>query len=322
MVGVDRPPPAQTNVQLYEELRASGMVEAQLVRVRDACGLATRLVSGQYRASGKPFICHLVGTASILAAHGAGLETVLAGLLHSAYACGEFGDGLRGVTPAERAVVRAGVGPATESIVAAYRGLHWTTWGGARFVRARCRPPRGSRGAARYDNQSRELGTATATMEAVERQEFPLDRVEVVLVGSADQVRAWQSRAGDPRPFRRLVAVEAGEATYLGMKNDRARAATGSIIACTDSDVRPQPRWLASIVAAIGGGADVSVGPSPFDGPPPAGPHAPTRLGAASLTWGWTIGPRDAGGRPRVRGFMDHNVALRADVFAKHRYRT
>jgi hypothetical protein len=72
-----------------------------------------------------------VGTASILAAHGAECSVVCAGLLHSAYTHGDFGDGrdrdVGEVAPARREIVRRVLGEAGEDLVYGYRG-----WGAAR----------------------------------------------------------------------------------------------------------------------------------------------------------------------------------------------
>jgi glycosyltransferase involved in cell wall biosynthesis len=170
-------------------------------------------------------------------------------------------------------------------------------------------------------NEMRAFGTADATLAALARQEFPLDRVEVVLVGAAEQLRQWAARAADPRPFARIELVDAAGAHYLEMKNLGARRAGGAIVAFTDSDVEPRPRWLASIAEAIGRGADVSAGPSLFQGAVGRGARAAARLVASSITWGWIVG-RHRNGTPRAAGFMDHNAAFRADALRNHPYRT
>lgn len=84
------------------------------------------MLSGQYRPSGKPFIDHLVGTASILAEHRADFDVVLAGLLHAAYRHGDFGTGRPGATKVKRRLVRSVVGPEAESWVHAYTMFPWS----------------------------------------------------------------------------------------------------------------------------------------------------------------------------------------------------
>jgi (p)ppGpp synthase/HD superfamily hydrolase len=58
---------AQTNVQLFTQLRSEGYPETERELARDAYEFSIRLFTGLYLPSGKAFIDHLVGTASILA---------------------------------------------------------------------------------------------------------------------------------------------------------------------------------------------------------------------------------------------------------------
>lgn len=116
---------AQTNLQLYAQLRAAGYSAAQLARVRAGYDLATRLFAASFRGSGKPLLAHLVGTASILAAIRQADMVVIAGLLHAAYALGDFGDGRYGMTDAKRARVRDAVGEEIEDLVARYTAFDW-----------------------------------------------------------------------------------------------------------------------------------------------------------------------------------------------------
>ncbi len=116
---------AQTNLQLYNQMIASGRLPEDLRHARDAYELALRAFAGQFRANGKPFVAHLVGVAGILAAHEQPTEVVLAGLLHSVYTLGEFGDGSRGVYPGKQEQVRRAIGEVGESIVHAYTETRW-----------------------------------------------------------------------------------------------------------------------------------------------------------------------------------------------------
>ena len=116
---------AQTNLQLYTQLRAAGYSEAQLAGVRSGYDLMMRLCSASFRGSGKPLLSHLVGTASILGSIGQSATVVTAGLLHAAYALGDFGDGRLGMTPAKRDRVRDAVGPELEDLVARYTSFDW-----------------------------------------------------------------------------------------------------------------------------------------------------------------------------------------------------
>ncbi len=104
---------AQTNLSLYRQLHDAGYTHSDVIWVRDAYELAATLFAGQYRGSGKPFVAHLVGTASILAAIDAPPSAVVAGLMHAVYTHGDFGVA-RWRT--RRARVRARIGvPAEDS---------------------------------------------------------------------------------------------------------------------------------------------------------------------------------------------------------------
>ena len=93
---------AQTNLQLHAQLLDLGCSIEDREYLAAGYRLAADLFSGQYRGSGKPFVAHLVGTASILAATKASATVVAAGLLHAAYDQGDFGLGLLGRHPNKR----------------------------------------------------------------------------------------------------------------------------------------------------------------------------------------------------------------------------
>lgn len=114
---------AQSNLQLFNQLIANGYSENELVCVVNAYKLIMNLFTGVFRSSGKTFIAHLVGTASILVDLKAPVEIVTAGMLHAAYASGEFGDGARGITEAKRTQLKGAFGQKTEEYV--YRYTLW-----------------------------------------------------------------------------------------------------------------------------------------------------------------------------------------------------
>src|SRR5689334_22064591 len=100
----------QTLAALVGLFRRQGRNEAELARLIDAHRVAMEIFSGQYRPSGKPFVCHAVGTAATLARAGARIELVIAGLLHAGYTCGDWGDKLPMMEASKRAKLRARVG--------------------------------------------------------------------------------------------------------------------------------------------------------------------------------------------------------------------
>lgn len=172
-------------------------------------------------------------------------------------------------------------------------------------------------------NESRELGTAHETIGALQEQHFPIDQVEVILVGSSEQTRDWEETYAHQTDFFAVKTLAMKGEHYYELKNIGADLATGEIVAFTDSDVRPKPTWLSAIVEAIHAGADVVAGPSLFR--PLNGSISPDSLLMrvfASITWGWIVGKSRQGSFLKAVGFMDHNVAMRAEVFRDYRYQT
>jgi gluconolactonase len=122
---------AQTNIQLFNQLRSDGYSKADLDLVRNAYELAMVLFSGRFQPSGKSFIAHVVGTASILASLGLPAPVVAAGLLHNLYEKGDFSDGRTGVSKARRRKIRNVLGSDVETYVAKFPALYWepkTIW--------------------------------------------------------------------------------------------------------------------------------------------------------------------------------------------------
>ncbi len=76
---------AQTAPQLYCQLIAAGLGDADLRRIRDACTMAVHDTLHLVRGSGKPFSCHLVGVASLVLEVTQDADLVVAALLHATY---------------------------------------------------------------------------------------------------------------------------------------------------------------------------------------------------------------------------------------------
>lgn len=115
---------AQTNLAFYKQLHAARYDQAALIRMRDSYEFATTLFAGRLRATGKPFLAHLVGTASILASLGATPEIVTAGLLHATYEQGEWGFTR---WHNRRSRLRQAIGDEAESLVWRYQEMVWTS---------------------------------------------------------------------------------------------------------------------------------------------------------------------------------------------------
>lgn len=109
---------AQTNLQLFNQLRRARYCEADIFYICDVYNFALQIFAGRFRGSGKPFISHLIGTASILATLRVSVNVVAAGLLHAAYIYGEYGTDQRGMTDAKREQVRRAVSVETEELIA------------------------------------------------------------------------------------------------------------------------------------------------------------------------------------------------------------
>jgi len=116
---------AQTNIQLFNQMYELRYNEQEIATVKRSYDLAMTLFTGRFRGSGKTFIAHLVGTASILASVRSAPHIIAAGLLHAAYDSGDFGDSKEGVSSAKRDYVRASVGAVVEEYIASYSELRW-----------------------------------------------------------------------------------------------------------------------------------------------------------------------------------------------------
>lgn len=122
-------PYAQQNAELLEELSGLGYTPLRLQEVAVACEFAQRIFHELQRPGGKAFLSHSIGTASVLARHGATPTLVLAGLLHAAYKFGAFAAEPRGITPSKRQCVRAVIGEEAEDLVHRYAEFAWNSSG-------------------------------------------------------------------------------------------------------------------------------------------------------------------------------------------------
>jgi len=117
---------AQNILQLFAQFRDAGFSLPDQALLTAAHRLAADLFSGQTRGPGKPFIEHLVATASILVTYAAPVPVVAAGILHAAYDQGDFGVGLLGRHSRKKAEMLRVVGPDVEEYVQQYHALRWS----------------------------------------------------------------------------------------------------------------------------------------------------------------------------------------------------
>lgn len=90
---------AQTNLQLYCQLRQAGKSYAEICQIQKDYETACLLFGTICRSTGRPFLCHAVGTASASLIEGADFLDVRAALLHAAYKHGIFPDGEKKKSP-------------------------------------------------------------------------------------------------------------------------------------------------------------------------------------------------------------------------------
>ena len=165
-------------------------------------------------------------------------------------------------------------------------------------------------------NETLEIGALEETLAALRAQLYPLDRVEVLLIGSSAQIKHWAAYEANPAPFAAIRAIDAGESRYYALKNRGARESAADILVFIDSDIAPLPGWLGSLVAAINAGATATCGPSLFrDGSLESSRRLPL-LVAAAISWGFIVGK---GGR--ASGFLSHNLGFQRDAFERIGFR-
>ncbi|MCI0603013.1 hypothetical protein L0156_08355 [bacterium] len=116
---------AQTNIQLYNQLRSAGYSDDEVARIHQSYEVAMDLFTGVFSPSGKPFLNHLVGTASVLCSLRARAALIASALLHAAYIHGDFGTPEKGMTDVNREYLRKNVGEEIEEIVFRYTNLKW-----------------------------------------------------------------------------------------------------------------------------------------------------------------------------------------------------
>ncbi len=116
---------AQTNIQLYEQCEAIGYSRDQLTLLRRCYESAQKWFGPLYRACGRPFLSHAIGTASLLAAHGATPQLVAAGMLHATYLHGTRAVDVTELTPDKRQQVANLVTPGVEYWLYLYATFDW-----------------------------------------------------------------------------------------------------------------------------------------------------------------------------------------------------
>lgn len=115
---------AHTNAQLFNQLIEAGYSERDRAYLFKAYQYATARCVG-FQPCGKPFIMHLIRTASILIDLRVSITVIAAGLLHAVYEFGDFGDGSRGISTWKRTQLKQHLGQWLDLYVVKYTELRW-----------------------------------------------------------------------------------------------------------------------------------------------------------------------------------------------------
>ena len=115
---------SQTFGGLYEEARQSGW-SGELDDLVQAYTLVEPMFTGWCRASGRPLLCHLIGTASLMLQHGGTRDEVLAAMTHAVIESGAYGRW--GARPREdvRPLIEDALPPGCLRYVEAYSDFQW-----------------------------------------------------------------------------------------------------------------------------------------------------------------------------------------------------
>ena len=109
----------------------------------------------------------------------------------------------------------------------------------------------------------------TACLEAVARQTYPAELVEVIVADNGsrspvkESLRRW--------PSVRYVSEPSG-GSYAA-RNAAVRVSSGAVLAFTDADCLPEETWLAEAVGALSAGADIVAGHVTVYARDPLRPH-------------------------------------------------
>jgi hypothetical protein len=87
-------------------------------------------------------------------------------------------------------------------------------------------------------------------LEALGRQSYPIDRLEVIVVRDGDDA---EQRARAPEGLRLEVLRMPERRSAAAKRNAGWRASRSDLIAFTDDDCRPSPGWIERLVAAWNG---------------------------------------------------------------------
>lgn len=157
-------------------------------------------------------------------------------------------------------------------------------------------------------------GPVCLGLAGLAEQEYPLEQIDLLLVGNTTQIDEWR-RGIAAMPFGRVRTIAADGVDYFEMKQRGALEAVCPILAFLDSDVKPRRTWLRSLVDSIETGYDISVGVTRLEWHGRCGPDSGLMLAFGSISWGAIISSSG------VSGFHANNVGLRSEVLDAGQYR-
>ena len=116
---------SQTIVQLYRQLLGQEFTAAEIQRVAAMYHYMMELCGNRFRASGKPFMDHLVGVASIAAHYRHDIVLVVAALAHSVYDEADFGSFWPKITRRNKRELRRELGHDVDTLTRLYSEFEW-----------------------------------------------------------------------------------------------------------------------------------------------------------------------------------------------------
>ena len=144
------------------------------------------------------------------------------------------------------------------------------------------------------------------TLLGLERQTYPADRIEAIVVVDADVPEADAAAVARRFGFVRLARSSA--TNYYAAKNAGARAARGTVVALLDGDCTPAADWLERLVARLQPGVAAVGGRTRY------GSGTPLASTLAIPDFGYVLGEPSGA----ATGFNINNVAFPRDVLLEH----
>jgi (p)ppGpp synthase/HD superfamily hydrolase len=242
-------PYAPTILQLHQQVLEAGWSPDDLHRLSRGYELIISAFSGAYRPSGRPFVDHLVRTASVLLHHGADPVVTTLGLLHALYQEGDFGLIWPRSEARRRRIVAHAVGTDVEARVHEYAHFAWDHRTITSFDVATLRPVERDVLFARLANELEELLDHNLYFYANTQQKMErLERMKGAFSSHASAIGAPQLGAE--------IEQLAGEYRSIARSPDGERMYTRSYSmlppsASTRVGVR-LARWVGRCIRALG----------------------------------------------------------------------